>query len=372
MRGGGVGGLGRRGGCSRASKRGERVWRAGRGRWRSSRSREGGGAGRSPRGVAVNVERVGAGGWPRWPLAQRGRRCEGLCGRGKCGHARRVHVLGGRGGTPTATPPSRRTAGRRRAWRRRGHLGCGRRVHQHLRPTLARCFLLLTFFFFFPVCRPPLAGWPRRTRFVCPAGTRTEGEGGRWCAHRVRDGNDGRRQKQMRRRVGSCALAKIPAATRHTRRRAPPPLLAHHPRRNNVSFGHGNGRRHGRQRPSLYGGRGGRQQHASHQRRAVSRGPRQRHVLQADPLRNRIMCKKSVDPHGGRGCSRAPLRPRARGRGATTRPCGHRSWFIIAAGPRQYRMHTRHTCRVGAQVAAGLSNKKTRAEKQSGWAAGRP
>lgn len=84
------------------------------------------------------------------------------------------------------------------------------------------------------------------------------------------------------------------------------------------------------------------------------------------------MCKKSVDPHGGRGCSRAPLRPRARGRGATTRPCGHRSWFIIAAGPRQYRMHTRHTCRVGAQVAAGLSNKKTRAEKQSGWAAGRP
>lgn len=191
------------------------------------------------------------------------------------------------------------------------------------------------------------------------------------CAQ-VRDGNDGRRQKQMRRRVGSCALAKIPAATRHTRRRAPPPLLAHHPRRNNVSFGHGNGRRHGRQRPSLYGGRGGRQEHASHQRRAVSRGPRQRHVLQADPLRNRIMCKKSVDPHGGRGCSRAPLRPRARGRGATTRPCGHRSWFIIAAGPRQYRMHTRHTCRVGAQVAAGLSNKKTRAEKQSGWAAGRP
>lgn len=177
MRGGGVGGLGRRGGCSRASKRGERVWRAGRGRWRSSRSREGGGAGRSPRGVAVNVERVGAGGWPRWPLAQRGRRCEGLCGRGKCGHARRVLVLGGRGGTPTATPPSRRTAGRRRAWRRRGHLGCGRRVHQHLRPTLARCFLLLTFFFFSRVSAA--SGRLAAPHALCMSGWDTNRGGGR-------------------------------------------------------------------------------------------------------------------------------------------------------------------------------------------------
>lgn len=172
----------------------------------------------------------------------------------------------------------------------------------------------------------------------------------------------------MRRRVGSRALAKIPAATRHTRLRRPPPLLAHNPRRNNASLGHGNGRRRGRQRPSPDGGRGGRQQHASNQRGVVSRGPRQRYVLQADALRNRIMCKKSVDPHGGRGCSRTPLRSRAKGRRPPPAPA------VTVPGSSSQPARDGTACTHAVRAAWGRRSRRecqTRKQGQENRAAGR-
>lgn len=212
----------------------------------------------SPRGVAVNVERFSAGGWPWWPLARRGRRCEGALRAGSAWACLPRTRLGGRGwercrqrrrpGAPLADDAR---GGGAATWSAAGAgtSMCG------VPGRAAFCYSL---FFFFPVFWASLAGWPRRTSFVFPAWARSEGEGGRWCAHRVRDGNDRRQRKQMGRRVGFCALAKIPAATRHARIRPPPPTpCTHTPRRNNASGGHGNGRRRGPQQLCPYGGRAG-------------------------------------------------------------------------------------------------------------------
>lgn len=231
-------------------------------------------AGHSPRGVAADEQWVAAGRWPRWPLAQRGLRSEGLLGRGEWAHLPGTRPRGGGAERRRRRRRPDTTTGARRARRRRGWPAVGTPTNACGAPRRAAFDYSLLFF-------PSLGRLPRVGRAphelcISGLGTGTGGGGGRWRAHRVRDGaTDGGESRWG----GGRAPARSARyqAQQHTHGYAHPPPhpppCTHTPRRNNASVGRGNDRRRGPHRPCPYGGREEKQQHASKQRGAVSRGP---------------------------------------------------------------------------------------------------